>query len=175
MEKMTKRERVENLIAAHPGNTNAVKTGVYSERARAPRTDELARELESEYGAVTNLVRHAIRDVAGLEAMIEALDADLQTRGYVDRKGAPRESAVLRTRVTSRLSKARLELLELVKQERIAEQTRQVAAHREQHGSPQEQTAMRMESERAQERAAARKSTSRRTGAAGQEGDRKRP
>ncbi len=35
------------LVAAHPGNTNAVKSGIYSESGRvlAPRAQEIAREL----------------------------------------------------------------------------------------------------------------------------------
>lgn len=62
------------LVASHPGNTNAGKTGVYSPRMLAPRVAEIESAIADRPGAELrrDIIRH---DLAGLWALLEAVDA----------------------------------------------------------------------------------------------------
>jgi hypothetical protein len=46
---MNSRGHKKTLVAAHPGNTNAVKHGAYSEQVKAPRVAEVLDELLTEH------------------------------------------------------------------------------------------------------------------------------
>jgi hypothetical protein len=46
---MNSRGHRKNLVAAHPGNTNAAKHGAYSERLKAPRVADVFEELIAEH------------------------------------------------------------------------------------------------------------------------------
>src|SRR5437764_308680 len=69
----------EHLVAAHPGNTNALRHGAYSRRALLPRAQEVAAALLQVPGAV-ELDALAAEEVGSLVAMVEALDAELAKR-----------------------------------------------------------------------------------------------
>jgi hypothetical protein len=65
-----------NLIPAHTGNTNAVRSGVYSPRTLAPRAREVADALLAAPQAVP-LDQIAAEEIGSLVALLEAIDADL--------------------------------------------------------------------------------------------------
>jgi hypothetical protein len=46
---MNRRGTPKNLVAAHPGNRNAVKHGAYSQHVKAPRVAEILEELVAEH------------------------------------------------------------------------------------------------------------------------------
>jgi hypothetical protein len=94
----------KNLRAAHPGNRNALKGGVYSTVAREERARDLERELAS---VPANLVYEEIRrqELASLLSLRDALDADLAANGTTNRRGEPRRQVDLRLRVNRQLEK----------------------------------------------------------------------
>ena len=78
-----------NLIPAHPGNANAVKSGIYSRTGRvlASRAAELTDQL-MELPHVQPLDRVAAEEIASLVVRLEAIDKDLEDRGHLGRGGA---------------------------------------------------------------------------------------
>jgi hypothetical protein len=76
---MNKQGNPETLVSSHPGNTNAGKTGVYSSRMLAPRAAEIGATIADR--PATEIRREVIqRDLAGLCALLEAVDAALAGR-----------------------------------------------------------------------------------------------
>jgi hypothetical protein len=61
------------LVAAHPGNTNAVRSGIYSRTGRvlAPRAREIADEIMSS-PYVSSFDALGAEEVASLVALLEA-------------------------------------------------------------------------------------------------------
>src|SRR4051812_29429657 len=66
------------LVAAHPGNTNAVKSGIYSESGRvlAPRAREIAEQLMT-LPHVSGVDVLAAEEIGSILAALEAIDQDL--------------------------------------------------------------------------------------------------
>jgi hypothetical protein len=93
-----------NLKASHPGNLNAVQHGVYSPRALENRAEEIVQEL-MEAPNSRPLDRFVYREIARLEALIEAMDADLASRGLRARDGGVRSMLDLRIRASGRLER----------------------------------------------------------------------
>jgi len=93
-----------NLVAAHPGNTNASKTGVYSPRLLAPRAREVADALMGAPQA-TPLDQIAAEEIGSLVALLEATDADLERHGLTNGEGDARSLLDLRVRVSGRLER----------------------------------------------------------------------
>ena len=99
---MNKRGHPKTLVAAHHGNTNAVRHGAYSRRMIEPRAAEIAAELLGAFRFTVDQ-RIAVHEVARCKAILEAIDRDLDERGLVDRKGQARSLLDQRVRVSRRL------------------------------------------------------------------------
>lgn len=99
---MNRHGHAQTLVAAHPGNQNAVKAGVFSSTALAPRVAELdAAIAERPPGeVVTDLLR---RELAALAAHGEAMDRSLEQDGVRGRRGDPRTLIHLRLRLNDKL------------------------------------------------------------------------
>ncbi len=90
------------LRSAQPGNRNAMKTGVYSARARAER----AAEIRAAAAGVSTfeLAVAAVRDERSrLDELRKALDADIADHGPSTRAGAAREQFAQRSSVVRQL------------------------------------------------------------------------
>jgi hypothetical protein len=102
MESMNKKGHPTTLVAGHPGNLNAVKSGAHSARLIEARASEIvdglgiADELDEE-GKI------ALWELARLTAVIEAIDRDLSDRGLTDRNGKERYILQRRERYSRRL------------------------------------------------------------------------
>jgi hypothetical protein len=99
---VNKKGHAQTLLAAHPGNRNAVKSGVYSPATLAPRTYELEAsiaEREPEE-ALTDILR---RELAALTALGEAMDQSLTIDGVLGRGGEPRTMVGHRLRLNEKL------------------------------------------------------------------------
>jgi hypothetical protein len=101
---MNSKGQPENLVPAHPGNRNAVRFGVYSPRALAPRAREVADALLDAPHAVP-LDQIAAEEIGSLVATIEAIDADLAQRGLIDGDGNARTILDYRGRLSGRLER----------------------------------------------------------------------
>ena len=83
---MNKNGNPGTLVASHPGNTNAMKHGVYSERQIQSRAAQIVTELiESFEFSVTQ--RLAVADMARLIAILEAIDRELEEAGLTNKRG----------------------------------------------------------------------------------------
>jgi hypothetical protein len=71
-------------MASHPGNTNAVKHGLYSNRIIAARGAELEAELVQSFD-FSVVERVVVAKLARNCAMLEAIDRDIDDRGVVVR------------------------------------------------------------------------------------------
>jgi hypothetical protein len=94
--------RKQNLKASHPGNRNAMKSGVYSERQIAERAERIEQAIPEVVGQFDgdDLAAH---EVSRLLALREAIDGDLAKRGVTRRDGEVRSLLSIRLRVTSEL------------------------------------------------------------------------
>lgn len=92
----------KTLVPAHPGNTNAVRYGVYSRRIIEPRAAEIEEGLLGNFEP-TPTGRIAVHEVACCMAILEAIDRDLDERGIVDRRGEARSLLDHRARMSRRL------------------------------------------------------------------------
>jgi hypothetical protein len=92
----------ETLYPAHPGNTNAVKSGAFSRTGRvlAPRAVEIADAL-MEAPHTVELDRVAAEEIGQMVALVEAIDLDIAERGLRSR----RSLLELRLRASGRLEK----------------------------------------------------------------------
>ena len=104
----------KTLVAAQPGNQNALRYGVYSERALAPRAEEIRDQLTAAFQpgpehsfAVHEIARLAatIDEIARLAAIIDAIDRDLDERGLTDRNGKARYLVDSRLRYSRQLER----------------------------------------------------------------------
>jgi len=99
---MNKHGNPKTLVAAHPGNRNALKYGVYSPGLIDLRSAEIVAELTSSFQfSVTQRV--AVREFARRVAILHAIDADLSARGIVDKRGEPRTLLRYRSQVAREL------------------------------------------------------------------------
>ena len=110
----------ETLIASHPGNTNAVKHGVHSERLIGARAAEIAAELTGSC-EFSPLELVAVHQAARCIAILEAIDRDLDQRGLVDRKGAPRYLLNHRSRTSRQLEQWLGKVTAAVERETVSE------------------------------------------------------
>jgi hypothetical protein len=90
------------LVAAHPGNTNAMKYGVYSPRAIQRRADEISARLTASF-KFSVAQRIAVEQMARCVAILEAVDRDLDERGLVDKRGQARSLLNHRSRISRQL------------------------------------------------------------------------
>ena len=87
-----------SLVAAHPGNTNAAKYGVYSPRLADRRAAEIVAELTQSYEfSATQLIW--LFEFARCTHILESIDLDLAERGVVDKHGEPRTLLNHRSRI----------------------------------------------------------------------------
>jgi hypothetical protein len=100
-----------NLVASHPGNLSAVKSGVYSRRLMNARAEEIFRELDlpANLDAAGKL---AAREAANLTARIEAIESELDKNGMKNRKGEDRTLVQRRDSFSKRLAEANGQLTE---------------------------------------------------------------
>jgi hypothetical protein len=85
---MNKGGHPETLVAAQPGNANALKHGVHSPRLIQARAAEIATELTRSWD-FSPTQRLAVHEAARCMAILEAIDRDLDDRGLVDKGGKP--------------------------------------------------------------------------------------
>src|SRR5215213_1496493 len=92
------------LVAAQPGNSNALKAGVYSPRALAARAGELEDRIAGMPAEelAEKVWRH---EVASLMALTEAIDNSLTQQGLVGRSGEARTLVPYRLRANEKLRK----------------------------------------------------------------------
>lgn len=102
---MNKDGHPETLVAAHPGNANALKSGVFSQAARMQRVHEIEGEISARdtNEVVTEVLR---REVAALAALSEVMDESLANDGIRGRSGDPRNLVTLRFRLNDRLRRS---------------------------------------------------------------------
>jgi hypothetical protein len=91
------------LVAAHPENTNAVKSGVYSRTGRvlSPRAAEIADTIMS-CALIREPDEFAAAEVGRLVALIEAMDEEIAKNGLT-RRGDVRSIVKLRLQASRRL------------------------------------------------------------------------
>ena len=106
---MNTRGNPQNLIAAHPGNHNAVKEGVHSPKMIETRASEIVSELGISE-VIDPIHQKAVMEYARISAIAEAIDRDLSKRGTSDRNGKGRYLVTLRERYGRLLSKLREEV-----------------------------------------------------------------
>lgn len=101
---VNKKGHEATLVAAHPQNRNAVKSGVYSPATRAPRMQELEAAI-GERPANEVIIEQLQRELAALIALAEAMDRSLTVDGCLGRGGEPRTLIDHRLRLNDRLRK----------------------------------------------------------------------
>src|SRR6266516_4326158 len=99
---MNKRGNPRSLVAAQPGNLNAVKQGVHSPRLIQKRAAEIAAELVDSADFLPP-ERLAVHEASRCIAILEAIDRDLDERGLVDKAGEPRYLLNHRARISRQL------------------------------------------------------------------------
>lgn len=101
---MNERGHPATLIASHPGNTNAGKTGVHSRRMLAPRVAEIECAIADRPAA--ELRREIIQhDLAGLWALLEAVDAVFADR-VVNSRNQVKDLLAIRLRLSKTIRAA---------------------------------------------------------------------
>jgi hypothetical protein len=99
---MNKKGHVPTLVAVHPGNRNAVKSGVFSPATLAPRVYELEASIAER--PVQEVVAEILRrELAALAALGEAMDQSLAIDGVFGRRGEPRTMVSHRLRLNEKL------------------------------------------------------------------------
>jgi hypothetical protein len=111
----------ETLVAAHPGNKNAVKHGVHSPRLIEARAAEVAAQL-TESCEFTPVELVAVHEASRCISILEAIDRDLDERGLVDRQGAPRYLLNHRSRTSKQLEQWLKQITAVVEREAAREQ-----------------------------------------------------
>src|SRR6266536_3568227 len=99
---MNKGGHPETLVAAQPGNANAVKHGVHSPRLIQARAAEIVTELTQAF-EFSPTERLAVHEAARCIAILEAIDRDFDERGLVDKAGRPRYLLNHRSRTSRQL------------------------------------------------------------------------
>ena len=120
---MNERGNPESLIPSHPGNMNAVKSGVYSPRLQARRAEEIAAQLAGQ--PLLEVVRATLMaEVETLRGLEHALLRAVESFGVSTRAGAARSHLDQLSRVSRQLRLvARVTWLE-----QINDQPRETAA-----------------------------------------------
>jgi hypothetical protein len=101
---MNRRGNPRTLRAAQPDNLNALRSGVYSSRARSEREQEIERLLMDLPFAVP-IDEIGAHEIASLLAIIDAADADLALRGLTGKRGEVRTLVDYRIRLSGRLER----------------------------------------------------------------------
>ncbi len=100
---MTNPGHPQTLRASHPGNTSNAKHGVYSARLREPRAQEIRDAIMDEpHTAPIDAIGAA--EIGRIEALIEAIDAEIARAGITTRNGGVRELVAVRLRASNRLA-----------------------------------------------------------------------
>lgn len=109
---MNRKGHSKTLIAAHHGNENALKAGVYSVSSRAERVEEIDAAIAAVAAleAVRDILR---RDLAALTALAERMDQSLEEDGVRGRRGEPRRMVAERMRLNEKLRKTAAAYLEI--------------------------------------------------------------
>jgi hypothetical protein len=102
---MNSKGHPETLVAAQPGNTNALRSGVHSPRLIEARAAEIVAELGSAM-ELDEMGKIALWALGRLMAAIEAIDRDLGDRGLTDSRGKERYLLKLRERSLRQLDEA---------------------------------------------------------------------
>jgi hypothetical protein len=101
---VNKAGHVQTLVARHPGNKNALKNGVYSERVRLERAEERLEQLRQLPHSLPD--DHPLLDaIARQQVLLDLIDEDLARRGPTDRHGRVRSIVELRNRAVARLQR----------------------------------------------------------------------
>jgi hypothetical protein len=119
---MNKNGNPGSLVAAHPGNANAAKYGVYSPRLTQPRAAEIVAELMQTF-EFTVTQRVALVEFAGCSAVLEAIDLDLMERGVVDRSGEARSLLNHRSRIVRQLDHWLSKIAPAMERQALSKQT----------------------------------------------------
>lgn len=99
---MNKNGHPSTLVSSHPGNTNAMKHGVYSERRIQPRAAEIFAEFVQAF-EFSVAQRLAVWEVARSTALIEAIDHELDERGLTNKRGEAHSLLNYRARISRQL------------------------------------------------------------------------
>jgi hypothetical protein len=108
---MNRKGNPENLVASHPENTSAVKSGAHSPRLIRARAEEIMQTMIVSPD-LDEAGRFALAEVARLTGLVEAIDADLDKQGFTDKKGNERYLVQRRERFSRRLLDAHDRLVE---------------------------------------------------------------
>jgi len=119
---MNKRGNPQSLVAAHPGNLNALKQGVHSPRLIQERAAEIANELLDSF-EFSPAERLAVHEAARCIAILEAIDRDLDQRGLVDAEGNPRYLLNHRSRTSRQLEQWLTRISPAIERQSDTEQT----------------------------------------------------
>lgn len=119
---MNKRGNPGTLVAAQPGNTNAVKHGVYSPRLIESRAAEIVDRLTRSFDfTVAQLV--AVEEVGRCMAILEAVDRELDERGLVDKRGQAHSLLNHRSRISGQLARWLAKIESTIERQSAGEQT----------------------------------------------------
>src|SRR6266516_6968415 len=119
---MNKRGNPRSLVAAQPGNLNAVKQGVHSPRLIQKRAAEIAAELVDSADFLPP-ERLAVHEASRCIAILEAIDRDLDERGLVDKAGEPRYLLNHRARASRQLEQWLAKVSAAIERQSAREQT----------------------------------------------------
>jgi hypothetical protein len=110
------------LVAAHPGNTNAVKHGAYSSRLIESRAAEIVAHLTQSFD-FTVAQRIAVEQVGSCIAILEAVDRELDERGLVDKRGQARSLLNHRSSISRQLGQWLAKIESPIDRQSAGEQT----------------------------------------------------
>lgn len=99
---MNKNGNPGTLVASHPGNTNAVKHGVYSERQIQSRAAQIVTELIESFD-FSVAQRLAVGEVARSTAILEAIDRELDDAGLTNKRGEAHSLLNHRARISRQM------------------------------------------------------------------------
>jgi hypothetical protein len=94
----------KTLVAAHPGNLNAAKHGVHSERRIQPRAAEIFAEFVETF-EFSPPERLAVWEVARSTALLEAIDQALDESGLANKRGEAHSLLNHRARISRQLQR----------------------------------------------------------------------
>lgn len=109
---VNKKGHTTTLVATHPGNRNAAKSGVYSAEILAERAAEAEVALKQQ--RPEDVARDfLLRELAGLTVLRDAMDRELESGGIRGRGGEPRSLINLRLRLNERVRRTAAEYVAL--------------------------------------------------------------
>jgi hypothetical protein len=124
---MNRRGTPSNLIAAHPGNINAVRHGVHSPRLINARAAEIEERFTQQFD-LSMSERVALHEATKLIAILDAIDTDLDERGFVDKNGKPRYLIESRLRLSRRLEQWLMKISPAIERQSAAAQPSEAPA-----------------------------------------------